>query len=95
MQPRVSSATPGHALDIRITKVLAPGGAKWSGPKVVTTQGALYDNGQVLGTFTTARHTRKGRHTCGMLHNDAEEVAEDIGKWLRNPTMDARLGDAD
>ena len=94
MMPTVSAETPGHALDIRITQVLAPGGGKWCGPKVVTTQGTLYDNGQVLGTFTATRHTSKGRHTCGMLHNDAEEIAEDIGDWLRKPTMDAKLGDA-
>lgn len=95
MQPQVSAETPGHALDIRITKVLAPGGGKWSGPKVVTTTGTLYSDGQVLGTFTASRHTRKGRHTCGMLQNDAESIAGDIGEWLRKPTMDAKLGDAD
>ena len=95
MNPEVSAATPGHALDIRITQVLAPGGGKWSGPKVVAAAGTLYSDGQVLGTFTAKRHTRKGRHTCGMLHNDAEAMAEDIGDWLGKPTMDARLGDAD
>jgi hypothetical protein len=94
MLPTVSAATPGHALDIRITQVLAPGGGKWSGPKVVTTAGTLYDGGQVLGTFVARRQTHKGRHTCRMLQNDAEEIAEDIGKWLKKPTMDAKLGDA-
>ena len=95
MKPEVSAETPGHALDIRITQVLAPGGGRWSGPKVVTAAGTLYSDGQVLGTFIAQRHTLKGRHTCGMLHNDAESIAEDIGEWLSKPTMDARLGDAD
>ena len=95
MKPAVSAETPGHALDIRITDVLAPGGGKWSGPKVVTAEGTLYDNGQVIGTFIATRHTHKGKHTCRMLQNDAEAIAEDIGNWLRKPTMDARLGDAD
>ena len=95
MNPTVSAETPGHALDIHITQVLAPGGGKWSGPKVVTVEGTLYDNGQVLGTFIAKRQTHKGRHTCGMLHNDAEAIAEDIGKWLRKPTLAAKLGDAD
>ena len=95
MKPTVSAETPGHALDIRITDVMAPGGGKWSGPKVVTAEGTLYDNGQVIGTFIATRHTHKGKHTCRMLQNDAEAIAEDIGDWLRKPTMDARLGDAD
>jgi hypothetical protein len=29
-----------------------------------------------------------------MLQRDAEEIAEDVGKWLKAPVMDARLGDA-
>ena len=95
MAPSVSSSMPGHVLDIRITAVLAPGGGKWSGPKSVTTAGTLYDNGAVIGTFVARRHTSRGSRTCGMLHNDAEAIAEDIGKWLRKPGMDARLGDAD
>lgn len=95
MEPNISAATAGHALEIRVTGLLAPGGGKWSGPKSLTTQGTLYDNGQVIGSFTARRHTRRGKHTCGMLHRNAEEIAEDIGEWLRKPTMDARLGDAD
>ena len=95
MRPGVSPETPGHVLDIRITAMLAPGGGKYSGPKSLTTQGTLYGNGQVIGTFVARRQTRRGRHTCHMLHNDAEEIAEDIGKWLRKPTLDAKLGDAD
>lgn len=94
MQPTVSAQTPGQALDIHITQILAPGGGKWSGPKSVTTEGTLYNNGQVLGTFTATRYTHKGKHTCRMLQNDAKAIAEDIGDWLKKPTMGAKLGDA-
>jgi hypothetical protein len=94
MLPTVSAETPGHTLDIHITQVLAPGGGKWSGPKVLTVAGTLYDNGKVLGTFVAKRQTHKGRHTCGMLQNDADSIAEDIGDWLKKPTMEAKLGDA-
>jgi hypothetical protein len=92
--PAVTAETPGHVLDIHITQVLAPGGGKWSGPKVVATQGTLYDNGKVLGTFAAKRHTTKGRHTCGMLEQNARAIAEDIADWMKKPTMDAKLGDA-
>jgi len=94
MKPVVSAETPGHALDIKITGVLGTGGGKYSGPKSVTAQGTLYADGKILGTFVARRHTTRGRHTCRMLQRDAEEIAEDVGKWLKTPVMDARLGDA-
>lgn len=94
MKPVVSAETPGHALDIKITAVLGTGGGKYTGPKSVTTQGTLYADGKILGTFVARRHTTRGRHTCRMLQRDAEEIAEDVGKWLKAPVMDARLGDA-
>lgn len=94
MKPTVSAEAPGHTLDIKITAVLGSGGGRFSGPKSVTAEGTLYAEGKVIGTFVARRHTNRGRHTCRMLHRDAEEIAEDIGKWLKKPVMDARLGDA-
>jgi hypothetical protein len=94
MKPTVSAETPGHALDIKITAVLGSGGGRYSGPKSVTAEGTLYADGKILGTFVARRHTTRGRHTCRMLQRDAEEIAEDVGKWLKAPVMDARLGDA-
>ena len=95
MKPAVSAETPGHVLDIKITAVLGPGGGKYSGPKSVTAEGTLYVDGKVLGTFVARRYTNKGKHTCRRLQRDAEEIAEDVGKWLKAPVMNARLGDAD
>lgn len=94
MKQTVSGETPGHALEVRITQIHAPGGGKWSGPKILSAEGTLYIDGRVAGTFVAKRKTRHGRHTCRMLHNNAEEIAEDIAEWLKNPTMNARLGDA-
>lgn len=94
MKPVVSAETAGHALDIKITAMLASGGGRYSGPKSLTAEGTLYAEGKVIGTFVARRHTNRGKHTCRMLHRNAEEIAEDIGKWLKTPVMDARLGDA-
>lgn len=94
MKPAVSAETPGHALDIKITAMLATGGGRYSGPKSLTAEGTLYGEGKVIGTFVARRHTNRGKHTCRMLHRNAEEIAEDIGKWLKRPVLDARLGDA-
>lgn len=94
MKPIVSAETTGHALDIKITAMLASGGGRYSGPKSLTAEGTLYAEGKVIGTFVARRHTNRGKHTCRMLHRNAEEIAEDIGEWLKTPVMDARLGDA-
>jgi len=95
MEDAVSSMTPGHALEVRIVQVHAPGGGKWSGVKILGAEGTLYVDSQVTGTFRAKRMTRHGRHTCRMLEKNAEEIAEDISRWLKKPVMDARLGDAD
>lgn len=90
----VSAKTPGKALGLTITAVLAPGGGPWSGPKSVTVEGVLWDNGKQIGNFTARRHTGGGGGTCGMLARDAKEIAKDIAKWLGSPGKDDMLGDA-
>ena len=90
----VSAKTPGQALDMTITAVLAPGGGPWSGPKSVTVRGTLWDNGKQIGSFTARRHTTGGGGTCGMLARDAKEIGKDIAKWLASPGEDDKLGDA-
>lgn len=90
----VSAKTPGKALGLTITAVLAPGGGPWSGPKSVTVKGVLWDNGKQIGNFTARRHTGGGGGTCGMLARDAKEIANDIAKWLGSPGKDDMLGDA-
>ena len=90
----VSSKSAGKALEMHITSVLAPGGGPWSGPKTVTIQGTLWENGKVLGNFTATRYTTRGHGTCGMLERDTKEIAEDIGNWSLSPSKDALLGDA-
>jgi hypothetical protein len=90
----VSGSTPGKALSLKITSVLAPGGGAWSGPKSVTVEGTLYDGGKTIGSFTARRHTTRGHGTCGMLQRDAKEIADDISKWIGSPGMGDKLGDA-
>ncbi|MDH4134418.1 MAG: hypothetical protein OEV31_06480 [Gammaproteobacteria bacterium] len=94
LAPAVSAKTPGKAMGLTITHVLAPGGGPWSGPKSVTVTGTLWDNGKVAGNFRATRNTTRGGGTCGMLERDAKEIAEDITKWLDAPGKDSLLGDA-
>src|SRR5690348_3957659 len=94
----VKAAAGGNGkgtLDMKITRVIAPGGGAWSGPKEVTVSGTLRDGGKMIGTFTAQRHTTHGGYgVCGMLDNDAQAIGKDIGAWLKSPSMNAKLGDA-
>ncbi len=91
---QVSKATAGKALEMHITGILATGGGQWSGPKSVTIEGTLWNNGKSLGRFKAARHTTGGYSTCEMLQRDVKVMADDIAEWLKAPVNNAKLGDA-
>lgn len=38
-------------------------------------------------------YNRGFKSSCGILEDVVEELAEDVGEWLREPTMNAQLGD--
>lgn len=97
-------ASPGVAGDanrvlaIEITHMMGAGGGAWSGPKQLVVSGTLTENGTTIGTFQGRRTTGGGMYakfktTCSMLSTCGEELGEDIGVWLQNPTMDAKLGE--
>jgi hypothetical protein len=73
-----------------------------SGIKRIVLEGQLVKDGQVTADFTAMRYTTHGafgnysrgfKTSCGILEDVAEDLAEDVGKWLYRPTMNARLGD--
>lgn len=101
----VSPTTPGKVVTAKITYILAPGGGAYSGPKSLTMEGVVRDNGKVIGTFTARRqvfaHVRPGvivigagASTCGLMDKVAKELGKDVALWLEAPSMNARLGDA-
>ena len=95
----VSAKTPGQALALKIVGMTGAGGGAWSGPKHVTVEGTLWDNGKVKGTFTATRYSGGGafggyKGTCAILGRCVKEIGKDVGKWLAAPSMNARLGDA-
>jgi hypothetical protein len=91
--PVANADTPGLALDMKIINVEGGVGAA-RGNKTLTVAGTLYEDGKVAGSFTATRRTRHGRHTCRMLWENIEEIAEDVSRWMAAPTLDAYLGDA-
>ncbi len=93
----VESVTPhsrGQGLAMTIVGVQARPGGEFTGHKSITVEGKLWEDGRVIGTFRAMRETRGTFATCGSLRYDARSMGKDIAKWLKKPTMDARLGDA-
>jgi len=90
----------GLVLVMRFARV--EGQSMVSGLKRIVLEGQLVKDGQVTADFVAMRYTTHGafgnysrgfKTSCGILEDVAEELAEDVGKWLYRPTMNARLGD--
>ncbi len=95
----VSGGTEGRVLHLEISNVIGPGGGAWSGAKSVTAEGKLTENGEVIGTFVSRRYSGGGafagyKGTCSILGRCIKTMGSDIAKWLANPRMNAKLGDA-
>jgi hypothetical protein len=89
----------GKVLRLEIVHVLGTGGGAWSGAKSVTVEGELTENGEVIGSFTAARYSGGGafggfKGTCAILGRCIQAIGKDIAGWLKNPTMNAMLGNA-
>jgi len=86
---------PGLALVMRFASV---DGISGRGSKRIVLEGQLIRDGLVVADFAAKRgafgnYSRGFTTTCGIMEDVIEELAEDVGKWLYKPTMNARLGD--
>ena len=85
-------------LEIEIVNAVAAGNA-WTGhSKQVTLKGRLLEGDTVIGNFSALRSSGGGafagfKGSCSVLHRCAKTLGQDIAKWLRAPTLDARLGE--
>jgi len=94
----LGDAGNSKALSLTIINVVGGAGGAWSGPKIVTLQGPLKEQGKVVGTFTARRSSSGGawggyKGTCSIFGRDAETLGKDVAAWLAAPTMDAKLGE--
>ena len=85
-------------LDVQITDTTESGNAFAGRHKSLTLQGELRENGKVVGSFLARRSTMGGvfggyRSNCSFLARCAKTLGRDVAQWLRNPSMNARLGD--
>jgi hypothetical protein len=91
---------PVSVLVLEFSRVVAFPGESNSGRKSVTVLGELREYGKVTASFEASRRTMGsilapwGEGTCSMLNKCALTLANDIAKWLKDPTMDAKLGES-
>ena len=85
-------------LDLRITDAIETSGGLL--PTLsLSIDGVLKQDGRVVGTFVGTRFARAGfipfrRGECAILSEAVRLLAKDVVKWMKNPQLDARLGDA-
>ena len=85
--------TAGPALRVTIKDVSGAGGGAWSGPRYLIISGTLWKDGAVAGTFVARRTSGGVLSSCRLLDRCAMALGKDVAKWLRDPTMNARLGE--
>lgn len=85
----------GKKLTLVATNLHTIGGGGWTGPKWLVLSGKLMEGNKLLGDFEVRRQTIRGSFkACSTLESLSEEITEDILKWLKEPSLNAKLGDA-
>jgi len=85
----------GKKLVLVATHLHTIGGGGWTGPKWLVLSGKLMEGNKLLGNFDVRRQTIRGSFkACSTLESLSEEITEDILKWLKEPSLNAKLGDA-
>jgi len=87
--------TGGKKLLMTIVNSRLLGGGLYSGFKWLTVTGSLVDNDREIGSFIAVRKSFRAWTGCGISDRLSYEIAYDISNWLQNPTLNARLGDAE
>ena len=82
---------PGRRLVLRVNNVHAAGGGGLSGPKWMDMSGELWDGRSLVASFESHSTSGRGLTMCRSVDSLSESSADMIAKWLRSPTLDAKL----
>ena len=90
-----SNTNTGKRLMLVSTNLHTLGGGGWTGPKWLVLEGKLMQGNKLLGNFEVRRQTIGGSfRACSTLESLSEEISDDILEWLKEPGLNAKLGDA-
>jgi len=94
----VASGGQGRVLRVEIVNALSSGNAFIGHHKQVQIRGRLLENGNEIGSFSGTRGSMGGafagfKGSCSVLHRCTEALAGDVAKWLKQPSMNARIGE--
>ncbi len=83
-----TTSTDGETVRATITYVLGAAAGSWSGPKSITIQVELMNNGKVERSTKLHRTSMPFgfRGTCSILDRDARALGKDVVKWIENPS---------
>jgi hypothetical protein len=81
----------GRRLLLRVNNVHAAGGGGLSGPKWMDMSGELWDGKSLVASFESHSTSGRGLTMCRSVDSLSDSSADMIAKWLRSPTLDAKL----
>ena len=85
-------------LGLRITDAIETSGGLFP-THSLSIDGVFKEDGRIVGTFVGTRFARASfipfrQGECAILSEAAALLAKDVVRWLKKPSLDARLGDA-
>lgn len=94
----LESKSGDRQLRVTITDVDQRGNWFVGRQAAVEAKGELLQDGKVIGSFRSARSTMGGfvggyKGTCSFFGRCAKALGKDVAGWLKNPSMNARLGE--
>jgi hypothetical protein len=95
---KTDATMPGRVLVVEITDSISRGNAFLGHHKATRVRGALYQDGQKIGSFTGERDSMGGafagfKGSCSVLGRTVKALGSDIAQWLSAPSDGAQLGD--
>ena len=75
---------------VQITHVMGVGGGAWSGPKSMSIEATLVENGKAVRTTKLTRSTTGGafggfKGTCSLVERCAKALGKDVAQWANDP----------
>lgn len=95
---QVSADMPGRVLIVEIADAVSMGNAFIGHQKYSKVKGKLYQDGELIGSFSGRRNSMGGfgagyKGSCSVLGRTIKALGKDIAVWLKNPSEGSSIGD--